>query len=86
MGKFKIIWKKSAVKDLSTLPKDCALRIINIINSLEENPLTQNSLKLAGSKNSYRIRFSDYRIIYSLFQEQLIIEIIKIAHRKDVYR
>jgi len=86
MDEIQIRWKKSAVKEMFTFPKDTILKIINIVESLRKNPYPYNSIKLIGTQSSYRIRFSDYRIIYTVLKEELIIEIIKIGHRKEVYK
>ncbi len=86
MNKFRILWKKSAVKELQEIPKEWRISILNHIDKLTENAKPSNSLKLKGISNFYRIRIGDYRIIYSIQNEMLTIEIIKIGHRKEVYR
>jgi mRNA interferase RelE/StbE len=85
MASYKIIWKASAGKEIYNLPRTIIPKIFNEIASLAENPRPVGSRKLRNSKNNYRIRFGDYRVIYSIFKDILIIEIIKIGHRKDIY-
>ena len=86
MDCYKIIWKSSAKKELKKLPQ----RIIkNIILNIEKLPLIPRpigSKKLMGTKHTYRQRVGDYRVIYSIEKDQLIIEIIRIGHRKDIYK
>jgi mRNA interferase RelE/StbE len=78
--------KKKAQKQLSELPLQIADRVADTIDSLAENPRPDGTKKLQGYSNIYRIRISDYRIIYSIEDDILTIEIIKIGHRKDIYR
>jgi mRNA interferase RelE/StbE len=83
---YKIIFKKTAEKNLGKLPGSISERIVLKIKALKENPRQQGVKKLAGSTNLYRIRIGDYRVIYSIFEQVLIIEIIRVGHRKDVYK
>jgi len=83
---YKIVFQKSAGKALERLPGSAPERILFKINALKENPRPQGVKKLAGSENLYRIRIRDYRVIYSIFEGVLIIEILRIGHRKDVYK
>ncbi|HMN23101.1 MAG: type II toxin-antitoxin system RelE/ParE family toxin [Ignavibacteriaceae bacterium] len=85
MVKYKIEFKKSASKELNSLPNKEIKRILNSIDQLSEEPRGVNSKKLSASKY-YRIRVGDYRILYEVKDQILIIYIIKIAHRKDIYR
>jgi len=85
MVKFNIEFKKSAAKELNSLPNKEIKKILNSIDQLIENPRPINSKKLSASER-YRIRVGDYRILYEIKEQILIIYIVKIAHRKDVYR
>lgn len=85
MDSYKILWKHSATKELKRLPKKYIIKILEIIKKLEKSPYPENIKKLQGSESTYRIRAGDYRIIYSIFKSELIIEIIRIRHRKRVY-
>ncbi len=85
MVKYSIEFKKSAIKELNSLPNKEIKKIINSIDKLIEDPHPINSKKLSASER-YRLRVGDYRILYEITDQVLIIYIIKIAHRKDVYR
>ncbi len=85
MVKYKIEFKKSASKELNSLPNKEIKKILNSIDQLSKGPRSANSKKLSASEY-YRIRVGDYRILYEVKDQILIIYIIKIAHRKDVYR
>jgi mRNA interferase RelE/StbE len=85
MAKYKLEFKKSAVKEINSLQNKEIKKILISINQLMENPRPFNSKKLSASER-YRIRVGDYRILYEIRDQLLIVFIIKIAHRKDVYR
>jgi len=61
-------------------------RIVKIIDALENNPFPHHCLKLEGYDSYFRIRTGNFRIVYSVAEKHLIVEIIKIGHRKDIYR
>ena len=81
----KILFVKSAEKELLYLNKNLGQRIIQKINLLKNDPYGQNSQKLEGGKG-YRIRIGDYRVVYTINNENKIILVIKIGHRKEIYR
>ncbi|NOT83240.1 MAG: type II toxin-antitoxin system RelE/ParE family toxin [Methylococcaceae bacterium] len=83
---YSIELKKSAKKSLSILPKHSALAIQILIDGLSENPYPHGYKKLVGSEHTYRIRSGNYRVIYSIFDKQLIVQIVKIGHRKEIYK
>ncbi len=83
---YKLKWKRAATKEFKKLPKENQNKIINAVESLAQNPFSGNFRKMVNSKNSYRIRVGSYRVIYKIFKRQLIIEIIRVRHRKDAYR
>jgi mRNA interferase RelE/StbE len=84
--KYSIIYKRSAAEELLQLPVSVAFKVRAAINKLSENPRPQGCKKLKGSNSDYRIRLGNYRIIYTIADNVLIVTMIKIAHRKDVYR
>jgi mRNA interferase RelE/StbE len=85
MGKYKIVFRKSVMKDLERIPKKDVKRIVATIKSLAENPRPQQSKKLSGDEK-YRLRSGDYRILYSIEDDKLVVCVVKVRHRKDVYR
>ncbi len=77
---------KSAEKDILAIKnKKDRQRIINRIESLAEDPRPPQAIKLTGSE-SYRVRQGKYRIVYTIIDLELLVEVVKVAHRKDVYR
>ncbi|HEU0143682.1 MAG TPA: type II toxin-antitoxin system RelE/ParE family toxin [Nitrososphaera sp.] len=85
MASYKVEWKRSAVKELRDLPKDAVERILKAVELLSENPYPVGVRKLVGSEHTYRIREGDYRVIYTVTASSVVVEIIRVGHRKDVY-
>lgn len=83
---YELRYKKSVEKELRSLPQNILLNTVDKIQKLSKNPRPSGCVKLRGSDNLYRIRCSDYRIVYSIDDNILTILVIKISHRKDVYR
>ena len=86
MASYKIQWKRSAKKEFRKLNKQVILRILQAVEKLAEDPYAVGSKKLVGSDSIYRIRVGDYRIIYNIESSILTIEIIKVGHRREIYR
>ena len=82
---YKIYIERSAQKALSKMPKKNQNRIIEFIQNLSNNPRPSNSKKLTG-RPAWRIRIGNYRIIYEIEDDKLIIIVINIGHRKDIYK
>ena len=82
---YQVIILPAAEKSLSKLPKKLQLRIQGVITTLASNPLPPVARKLVG-RDAYRLRVSDYRIVYSIEKEILTIEIISVGHRREIYR
>ncbi len=76
--------KKSAVKALQDINEPHYSKIKKAIYSLADNPRPQGYKKLKG-REGYRIRVSNYRIIYDIFDETLLVDVINLGHRKDIY-
>lgn len=83
---YKIVWKQSAVKELKQIPPKMIGRIVADVENLSEDPHPPGTRKIIGTQNTYRIRIGDYRVIYQIIDQVLIIEILRVAHRKEVYR
>lgn len=83
---FRIELTKSAAKTLKAIPKTAQKRIAKKIESLAESPPEPAKTKMKGDNPFHRVRVGDYRIIYEIQNEILLILILKIGHRKEVYR
>ena len=86
MASYRLEWRRSATKDLRHIAAVDLPRIVAAVEALADNPFPPGCTKLSGSERSYRIRLGDYRILYDVFSGRLLIEVVKIGHRKDVYR
>jgi len=82
---YQIIILPTVEKSLSKLPKKMQLRIQGAITTLASNPLPPVAKKLVG-RDTYRLRVSDYRIIYSIEKNILTVKIISVDHRREAYR
>jgi len=83
--KYQIIILPAAEKALSKLPKKMQVRIQGAITTLASNPIPPVSKKLVGRDN-YRLRVSDYRIVYSIHENILTVKIVSVGHRREIYR
>ena len=86
MASYDIEITRTAEKQLKRLPQDDRQRIVRAILSLSDNPFPRGSRKLSGYDDVVRIRVGTYRILYSVSERKLIIIILKLGHRKSVYR
>ncbi|AFY60372.1 type II toxin-antitoxin system RelE/ParE family toxin [Synechococcus sp. PCC 6312] len=85
MSNYRIEFLKTAKKELAKLPKEIQQRIANRIEALIVDPYPVHTKKLKNGNGLLRIRVGDYRIIYRVEAEKLIILVIKIGHRRDIY-
>ena len=83
---FRIEFTKSAAKALKSIPKTAQKRIAKKIENLPEGPPEPAKTKMKGDNPFHRVRVGDYRIIYEIRNETFLILILKIGHRKEVYR
>ena len=84
MESYRIVIKKSAAKEIERIAKNDRIRIIEKIKSLAQNPHPTGSKKLSGQEK-YRMRQGNYRILYQIIDDELIINVVKVGHRQDVY-
>jgi mRNA interferase RelE/StbE len=82
---YTIAYKPTALKGLRGMPKSVAIKIKNTIMALAKEPYPQGSKKLKGAIDLWRIRQGNYRIIYTVKDNELTILVLKIGHRKDIY-
>ncbi len=85
MARYKIFFRESVRKDLGVLPKKEIQKNLHRIEALSEDPRPAGCEKLTGEEK-YRIRQGRYRILYSIRDQELTVWVVKIGHRKDVYR
>ncbi len=83
---YHIEYKSGVKKDIRRVPPRELDRIVQKITALAENPRPAGYTKITGSSNLYRIRHGDYRIVYSIHDDRLVVLVVKIGHRREVYR
>ena len=82
---YSVRFKSSVKKDLRSIQKQDVLRILKALEGLAEDPRPSNSKPLTG-RDAWRLRIGQYRAVYTIHEEEILIEIIKVGHRKNVYR
>lgn len=84
--RYTLIIDQAAQKTLRRLPRDLQERLGRAILVLETNPKPNNSRQLEGFQNVYRLRVGDWRIVYTIEDERLVITVIRVGSRGNVYR
>jgi mRNA interferase RelE/StbE len=85
MARYELRVRPSVAKDLRGLPKEKVKRILARIEALRDDPRPPGSEQLSAQER-YRIRQGDYRIIYGIEEAEVVIEIVTVGHRREVYR
>lgn len=83
---YSIVFRKSARKQIGQLPEIAVSKITTAIDALADEPRPANCKKMQGVEGTYRIRVGDYRIIYTVNDTVVTVEIVKIGSRQDVYK
>jgi mRNA interferase RelE/StbE len=77
---------RRAIKALAALPRKEQQRVRAAVDLLAENPRPPGCVALTGEAHAYRVRVGDYRIVYEVFDDRLVVQVVRIGHRRDVYR
>jgi mRNA interferase RelE/StbE len=83
---YRIELKAAAIKALAHIEKPQQRRIARTIDALAHQPRPAGCVKIAGSQDAYRVRVGDYRIVYRILDQLITVCVVRIGHRKDVYR
>ncbi|OOG21464.1 addiction module toxin RelE [Thioalkalivibrio denitrificans] len=86
MASYRIEWKQSARKELRKLDRPLVSRLLKAIEPLAKEPRPPGSRRLLGSDHTYRIRVGEYRVVYSVLDSILIVQIVAVGHRRQIYR
>jgi mRNA interferase RelE/StbE len=86
MARFELRIKPSVAKDLRGILKADVRRILVRIEALRDEPRAPGCEKLAGGSELYRVRQGTYRVVYAILDEQVVVEVIRVGHRGEVYR
>ena len=85
MGRYRVLIRRSAEKEVAHLPDTVRTRVIERIHALADDPRPHGCQKLSGEEK-YRIRQGDWRIVYEIDDDTVVVVIARVAHRSDVYR
>ena len=85
MANYKLVFKKSVAKDLRAIPKADISALLKRMDTLAIDPRAPGCEKLSGQER-YRVRQGRYRILYEIHDDELVVTVVKIGHRKEVYR
>ena len=83
---YSVFVPKSVEKQIRKLPSDIEDRVRVVIDGLKSVPQPQGCETMQGHRNIYRLRVGDYRIVYKIEKSRVIIEVVAVGHRKDIYR
>ena len=86
MTKYQVEIARRAVKALATLSRNEQQRIRAAIDLLAETPRPPGCVALSGERRAYRVRVGDYRIVYEVFDDRLVVQVVRIGHRREIYR
>lgn len=86
MANYRVELSHTAEKQLKRLPRADLQRVVAALEMLAITPLPNGCRKLSGQDGIFRVRVGTYRIIYELFADHLVVRVLKVGHRKDVYR
>lgn len=86
MASYRLLIKPSAAKEIESAPRKDRLRIVKRIQDLSSDPRPPGCEKLSGHDDKYRVRQGAYRIVYTVSDVDFVICIVKVGHRKEVYR
>ncbi len=86
MDSYEIFWKKSAVRELRNIDSQYVSKIIIAVEAFAENPFPKGYRKLKNSKQSYRVKIGEYRVIYQVNNREKIVTIFHVRHRRDAYQ
>jgi mRNA interferase RelE/StbE len=86
--KYAFRWRERAVRQLRAIPQPAALTILRALAPLGDDPRSSDASvrKLAGYDDRYRLRVGDYRVIYEVIDGQLVILVVGVGHRREIYR
>ena len=83
---YRIEFRPAALRDMRRIPKPFKARLMAAIAALAQTPRPPRSVRLEGPEGFHRVRVGDYRIVYLIRDRLLLICVVRVAHRKDVYR
>lgn len=85
MARYELRFKNSVIKDLRALPRSDVAKVLERIDALRDDPRPPGGEKLSAQER-YRVRQGSYRILYEIEDQQVVVTVVKVGHRREVYR
>lgn len=86
MSRYHVEVARRALKSIAVLPRKDQQRVRAAIDLLAENPRPPGCVAMVGEPHAYRVRTGDYRIVYEVFDDRLLVQVVRAGHRRDIYR
>jgi mRNA interferase RelE/StbE len=86
VSRYRVEVARRALKAIALLLRKDQLRVRAAIDLLADNPRPPGCVALAGEPHAYRVRTGDYRIVYEVFDDRLLVQVVRAGHRRDIYR
>lgn len=86
MNRYRIEVARRAAKTIATLPRKDQQRIRAVIELLADNPRPPGCVAMVGEADAYRVRSGDYRVVYEVIDDRLLVQVVRAGHRRDIYR
>lgn len=86
MSEYRVEIARRALKVIATLPRKDQQRLRAVIELLADNPRPPGCFAMTGEANAYRVRSGDYRVVYEVFDDRLLVQVVRAGHRREVYR
>ena len=86
MPRYRVEFKPAAERDLRSLPQEITERVLTETHALADNPFPAGAKKLKGWGDVWRVRVGHYRVLYEVHGQELLVLIVRVGHRRDIYR
>jgi mRNA interferase RelE/StbE len=82
MASYRLVWRSAAEKELRSLPRNAIARLVALAAGLRQNPVPRESRKSVNADHTYRIRSGDYRLIYTVERNRLVVEVVRFSNEQ----
>lgn len=86
MSRYRVEIARRVLKSIAALPRKDQQRVRAAIDLLADSPRPPGCVAMVGEPHAYRVRTGDYRIVYEVFDDRLLVQVVRAGHRRDIYR